>query len=441
MKHSLQGVVGDKLAQMINDLMIAHPEKLQDFGDGKQRGHVKSFVRSLTHQEDPAEVNALLPPKHRRYVQNPNYDARIKASKDYVATLREDNYRYLFSKPYDFTAGNAAYYSLMYNILNLLQAMRIRPGGRVLEVGSGPGWVTEILISQGYQVDAMEPSEDFIKIAEERVRSHIKHYHLEDQRGAMFHCTTTEECNFPDESFDAILFFDVLHHIVDEEKSLAQCFRFLTPGGVLGIHEGAWNPSNKELERWLDAEMKSSGCLESPFTVEYLDYLLRKVGFIQATRFHQINGLFPQSQEGLTISQAAQIKAELANIITALKPFTHKTTKDLDANVSGKILVLSREISQGKLKLKLKLENCGDAVWLDRASGSGWVSIALRDGDPGTREFKELPRLPLPRALRPGDCLEIELEYPDPGPGSWTLDLVNEGFYWFSKKGVIEIAR
>jgi len=374
-------------------------------------------------------------------VQNPNYDTRIKASKDYVATLQEDYYQYLFYKPYDFSPGNATYYSLIYNLLNILHAMQIRPGGRVLEVGSGPGWVTEILISQGYQVDAIEPSEDFIKIAEERVRYHIKHHHLEDHRRAMFHCTTIEECSFPDESFDAILFFDVLHHVVDEVKCLAQCFRLLTPGGTLGIHEGAWSTSNKELERKLDEEMKNYGCLESPFTVEYLDYLLRKGGFIQATRYHQINGLFPPSQGDLTISQAAQIKAESANIITALKPFMHTTTADLEADVSAKIRVLSMERTQGKLKLKIELENCGEAVWLNRASGPGRVSIALRDGDPGSREFKELMRHPLPRTLQPGDSLEIELEYPDPGAGNWTPDLVNEGCYWFSTKGVIKITK
>ena len=387
------------------------------------------------------EVNARQPPKHRRYVQNPKYDTHIKASKDYVASLPEDAYRYLFYKPYDFTPGNATCYSLMYNILNLLQAMRIRPGGRVLEVGSGPGWVTEILISQGYKVDAIETSEDFINIAEERVRSHIKHHHLDDQRRAMFYCTTIEECEFPDESFDAILFLDVLHHVVDEEKCLEQCFRLLTSGGVLGIHEGAWNPSNKELDRKLDAEMKSYGCLESPFTVEYLDYLLRNVGFIQATRYHQINGLFEQSQGGLTIAQAAQIEAGLANIITALKPSKHNTTADPNANVSAKIQVISMGTFRGKLKVKLKIENCGDAEWLQRSSGSGWVSIALRDGVPGSVEFRELQRHHLPMSLQPSDRLEIELEYLDPGPGDWTPDLVNEGYYWFSKKGVIKIEK
>ncbi len=60
--------------------------------------------------------------------------------------------------------------------------------------------------------------------------------------------------------------------------------------------------------------------------------------------------------------QAAQIKAGLANVITALKPFVHKTTADLDANVSTRIRVHSCGIFHSKLKLKLKLENCGDAV-------------------------------------------------------------------------------
>jgi len=254
-------------------------------------------------------------------VQYPDYISGIKASKNYVAALSEDYRRYHFYKPYDFMPGNAAYYSLMYNLLNILQAMKIRPSGRVLEVGSGPGWCTEILVSQGFRVDAVEPSEDFIKIAEERLSSNIKHHHLEGWQGtAVFHCTTIEECTLPSESFDAVLFFDALHHIVDEEKCLSKCYQVLTSRGMLGIHEGNWSPENKELERQLDEEMQRSGCLESPFTTEYLDYLLKKIGFIQITRYHQINGLFPISQEDLTISQAAQINAMFANIVTARKP-------------------------------------------------------------------------------------------------------------------------
>ena len=38
-----------------------------------------------------------------------------------------------------------------------------REVGRVLEVGSGPGWVTEMLMGLGFEVDAVEPSASMIR--------------------------------------------------------------------------------------------------------------------------------------------------------------------------------------------------------------------------------------------------------------------------------------
>jgi SAM-dependent methyltransferase len=46
----------------------------------------------------------------------------------------------------------------MYAILNTVQAMRLLPSALVMDVGSGPGWVTQILVGLGYRVVALDPS-------------------------------------------------------------------------------------------------------------------------------------------------------------------------------------------------------------------------------------------------------------------------------------------
>src|SRR5437588_498629 len=82
-----------------------------------------------------------------------------------------------------------------------------------------------------------EPCEDMIRLANERVHSFFEHHRIKDRPQVAFHCCTLEECALPDSSFDAVFFHAALHHVIDEEQGLAQCFRVLKPGGVLGVSE------------------------------------------------------------------------------------------------------------------------------------------------------------------------------------------------------------
>ncbi len=61
---------------------------------------------------------------------------------------------------------------------------------------------------------------------------------------------------------------------------------------MLGIVEGAWHPGNKALERQLVKEMDTYGTLENPFSIEYLDCLLKRYGFIDQVRYISVNGFF-----------------------------------------------------------------------------------------------------------------------------------------------------
>jgi hypothetical protein len=65
---------------------------------------------------------------------------------------------WLYFKPCDFAPGNPNYYHEVYQVLDLLEEMDVPPRGRILEVGSSSGWVTEILLGLGLEVDAIEPS-------------------------------------------------------------------------------------------------------------------------------------------------------------------------------------------------------------------------------------------------------------------------------------------
>ena len=93
----------------------------------------------------------------------------IKAAKSYLDQAGSLAGNWPFQKPFPGANGHQEFFTLSYNVLNLLQVMRIPMRGRVLEVGSGPGWLTEILVGLGYEVYALDPCEAMHAIARRRM--------------------------------------------------------------------------------------------------------------------------------------------------------------------------------------------------------------------------------------------------------------------------------
>lgn len=377
----------------------------------------------------------------KRYLskQTTRFEEYIRAAKEYPTKIGQTNY--MFFKPFDSTPGNPSYYYLMFDFLSLLKAMQIPFHGAILEVGSGPGWITEILMSLGFEVDAIEPSEDFIQIAQERLRRHIEHHQIKHPSRVTFHATTLEECDLPDESFDAILFYAAMHHIVDEDKGVAQCMRLLKPGGIVGISEAAWKPGDKELEAAIELEMATYHTLENPFTTAYLDHLFMKHGFSEVKRFYQVNGLFEASMGELPIRKVAETRPETHNIIIARRKFSdHPTTANASPKAHAQITLLKSEFNADthRISVTIKLINDGEVTWLRENYSRGTVHVALYKGKVTGENFIEADeRIILPKTILPKEEITMSCVFPisTPESGEWLIDLVNEGFYFFSLEG------
>jgi SAM-dependent methyltransferase len=383
-------------------------------------------------------------PVHKRFLSGlpGEYEAYIRAAQEYVANMGSEAL-YLYRKPYDDSPGNPTYFINTYNVLNLLQAMQLPQGGTVLEVGSGGGWLTEILFCLGFKVFALEPSDDMIKVARERVAASIEHHKIQGPARVTFLCESLEECSLPDGCVDGIVFHEALHHVVDEERSLAQCYRVLKPDGVFGVTgEGAWIPGNHAAEQAYRKEMRLYGTLENPFTTDYLDFLLRAHGFCQIVRYHAVNGFFPVSQENRTLKEAAQFPAVACNHVTARKPLSDDpTTADEGAVANATITVIEakRDPASGQVRVKLKLVNSGDVTWLHRSMAAGTVTVSLHRGNPADPDFEDaMNRVLLPKSVLPGEELQFDAVFDlaaNARPGPWTIDLVCELRYWFRARG------
>jgi 2-polyprenyl-3-methyl-5-hydroxy-6-metoxy-1,4-benzoquinol methylase len=100
-----------------------------------------------------------------------------------------------------------------------------RPPARILECGCGVGWFASILAKSGYDVVAQDVSSDAIQLARE-------HPLFTKSPAPQFIASDFQDLDYANE-FDAVIFFDSLHHAIDETQAIRAAWRAPTPNGRL----------------------------------------------------------------------------------------------------------------------------------------------------------------------------------------------------------------
>ena len=100
---------------------------------------------------------------------------------------------------------------------------RLAPAGaRLLDVGCGPGMLLSQARLSGYRVEGVEPDANIVSVARD-AQVEVRHGYF-------------PEALAPDETFDIIVFNDVLEHIPDLRGALEASARHMAPGGVLCLN-------------------------------------------------------------------------------------------------------------------------------------------------------------------------------------------------------------
>jgi SAM-dependent methyltransferase len=150
------------------------------------------------------------------------------------------------------------------------------PGPMVLNVGAGQGSFTRLLEDDGFEVVSTDVSETAVAVCRQRVRGDVQLADMTD-------------LPFDDASFDAVVAGEVLEHIEEDVRALAEAARVLRAGGVVAVSVPAHPAWFGASDRWAGhvrryTRESLTGALSSAgLSVE----LVRPWGFPIAALYHR----------------------------------------------------------------------------------------------------------------------------------------------------------
>jgi len=99
-----------------------------------------------------------------------------------------------------------------------------KDGGKVLDVGCGPGVMAEDMLKRNNEFWGVDVSTEMIRQGEER-------FGRNDQ--VHFSTGTAENLDFPDNTFDAVMSMGVIEFVDNDQQALKEMIRVLKPDGTL----------------------------------------------------------------------------------------------------------------------------------------------------------------------------------------------------------------
>ena len=115
---------------------------------------------------------------------------------------------------------------------NILNEVGIKPGFRVLDYGCGPGsYIVPLaeLVGESGRVYAL----DMHPLAIQRVKDIASKKKLANVETIL----SERQTGLPDDSLDAVLLYDIFHHLCDPDAILKELHRVLKPDGILSLSD------------------------------------------------------------------------------------------------------------------------------------------------------------------------------------------------------------
>jgi SAM-dependent methyltransferase len=134
---------------------------------------------------------------------------------------------------------------------DLVAAMQLAPGARVLDAGCGTGVAARVVndaVAPGGLVVALDPAVEMLRVGRRRGLAAVV-------------CGEAQTLPFPDAAFDAVVASFVISHVPAYQAALSELVRVLRPGGKLGMT--AWGPAEDRFRQHWRTVAESFGAAGS----------------------------------------------------------------------------------------------------------------------------------------------------------------------------------
>ena len=338
----------------------------------------------------------------------------------------------------------------LFDLSTLLLLLDCHPGDRVLDLGAGSGFSSEMLARFGYDVVAVDP--DGTALAHNRRRPSFDRARIAGT--VQVACGIAEHLPCADGAFDGVLCMNAMHHVSDLPAAVAELARVLKPGGRAVLCEPGLDhldaaetrrarAEHGEDDRAFDVLAFLRLALEGGFSDAMLSATLQPplrllpLQEVELYRLghHQRSHMTPEG----VIDELHRNHPYAMLVRAGAKPKTSRNPGVLACEIQTEPLPPSVRAGR-RLTIHARAINTGDTLWLARPSRHGsYVTLGCKwtDAASGRLVTDVLGRTRLAADVAPGatTAATLNLEVPSTmPPGAYVLkvDLVDEFVCWFS---------
>jgi SAM-dependent methyltransferase len=337
----------------------------------------------------------------------------------------------------------------LFELATVLSLLRCRPGDRVLDLGAGSGFSSEMLARLGYAVVAVDP--DLTALGHNRCRVTFDAGRID---GTVIVVNgLAEDLPFGTAAFDGVVGLNVLHHVPDLARTTRELARVLKPGG----HAVFCEPGLDHLEsRQTQRAIAEYGENDQPFDALAFLQQARASGFARASlsaTLHPSQRLVPIEEVAVFASgqhthphlTERGVLEELHRRL-AFAVLVREGARELTSRAPGVLRAqlhvdgIPARLVRGKTyRATARVTNLGDTRWLAMPSRlGGFVTVGCKiTNEAGRLVIDTLGRTFFAADVLPGATVTVDVSMKLPktlSPGAYELrfDLVDELICWFS---------